>query len=426
MLPKRRISYQFTIILGLMIMITIAIPTRAAAQGIVQGENLPYGTVITGDAVFYGNSVNVDGDIYGDVFAIASEIEINGKVSGSLVLFGNKVTVNNEVGGTIYVAAMQLDLAPKAVLSRNLYFGGLSLNTQEGSQIRRDLYTATLGAQMNGSVDGEIQAIIGPAEFFFLMMERIDPQNQLNLKPAAITVAAISNQGTDKIKPKVMLAGFAPALSLEAISLQQLEGLTWENVGDWLLERFQDWLVLLVFGLLGLWLMPKWVHGSVQSLISKPLPSAGWGLLGFVISLNLIGVVILCMIIIIVIGLFLGTIAFWELAWSFMAFGSFSLGVISTSFTLFVIYISKAIVAVWIGGKILNRIAPSYAGNNPLALITGLVLYVLLAAVPILGWVIGILATVFGLGAVWLFYKNRRVQARKLEAGITSDMTTVS
>ncbi len=425
MINNTRLFYQISTLLGIAILISIITPTRAAAQGIVQGDDLPKGTVITGDAAFYGNSVKVDGDVDGDVFAIASEIEINGKVSGSLVLFGNKVTVNNEVGGTLYVAAMQLDLAPKAMLSRNVYFGGLSLSTQEGSQIHRDLYTATLGAQMNGSVDGEIQAIIGPAEFFFLMMERIDPQNQLNLKPAAMTVAAISNQGTDKNEPKVMLAGFAPALSLEAISLQQLEGLTWENVGDWLLERFQDWLVLLVFGLLGLWLMPKWVRGSVQSLISKPLPSAGWGLLGFVISLNLIGVVILCLIIIIVIGLFLGTIAFWELAWSFMAFGGFSLGVISTSFTFFVIYISKAIVAVWVGGKILDRIAPSNAGNYPLALITGLALYVLLAGVPILGWVIGILATVFGLGAVWLFYKNRRVQTRKLEAGITSDMMTV-
>jgi len=425
MINNTRLFYQISTLLGIAILISIITPSQVAAQGIVQGENLPNGTVITGDAVFYGNSVNVDGDIDGDVFAIANEIEINGRVSGSLVLFGNKVTVNSEVGGTLYVAAMQLDLATNAVLSRNVYFGGLSLSTQEGSQIHRDLYTATLGAQMNGSVDGEIQAIIGPAEFFFLMMEKIDQQNQLNLKPAAITVATISNQGTNNNEPKVMLAGFAPALSLEAISLQQLEGLTWENVGDWLLERFQDWLVLLVFGLLGLWLMPKWVRGSVQFLISKPLPSAGWGLLGFVISFNLIGVVILALIIIIIIGLFLGTIAFWELAWSFMAFGGFSLGVISTSFTLFVIYISKAIVAVWVGGKILDRIAPSHAGDYPLALITGLALYVLLAGVPILGWVIGIFATVFGLGAVWLFYKDRRVQARKLEPGITSEMTTV-
>jgi hypothetical protein len=38
----------------------------------------------------------------------------------------------------------------------------------------------------------------------------------------------------------------------------------------------------------------------------------------------------------------------------------------------------------------------------------GLVLYVVLRAIPILGWVIEGIVTIFGLGAIWLAYRHRR------------------
>jgi hypothetical protein len=227
------------------------------------------------------------------------------------------------------------------------------------------------------------------------------------------------------IDTEIIFAGLMPALFGESLSALQAEEIDWGKVTDWLLERLQEWFVLLAFGLLGLWLKPKWIPESAKLLHSKPLAASGWGLLGIAISFNLIGVAILMLIIIIAIGLFLGMIPLWELAWSFMAIGCFSLGLVSTSFALFVIYISKAIVAFLVGLMILNRFAPAYAIYKPLALITGLVLYVLLSAVPILGWVIGMLATVLGLGAVWLLYKDRRSQANISEMKISGEMAMV-
>ena len=194
---------------------------------------------------------------------------------------------------------------------------------------------------------------------------------------------------------------------------------------DWLLKRLQEWIVLLVFGLLGLWLKPKWIPESAKLLQTRPLAATGWGLLGIVISFNLIGVAVLLLIIIIAVGLFLGMLPLWDLAWSIMAIGGFSLGLVTTTFSLFVIYISKAIVAFLVGLIILNRLAPAYAMYKPLALIIGLVLYVLLSAVPILGWVIGMLATVLGLGAVWLLYKDRRLQAKMSEMKVSAEMEMV-
>lgn len=427
MIKNRRNLYQRLIILGMVILASVAVPTQVGAQGIIKGDNLPTETMINGDAVFTGESVKIDGVVDGDVLAIAKKVEINGTVNGSLVVIGNEVFVNSGIGGTLYALALQFDLGSEANLNRNLYFGGLSLSTQEGSQIQRDLQSITLGAQLNGIVNGTMRAIIGPMEFFFLIMEKIDKTGWLKSGEASISSIADQDFEMDSTanETEIIYAGLTPALWGKSLSALQAEEIDWKKVADWLLERLQEWIVLLAFGLLGLWLKPKWIPESAQLLQSRPLAATGWGLLGIVISFNLIGVAVLMLIIIIAIGLFLGMVPLWELAWSFMAIGGFSLGLVSTSFALFVIYISKAIVAFFVGSIILNRFAPAYAIYKPLALIIGLLLYVLLSAVPILGWVIGMLATVLGLGAVWLLYKDRRFQAKMSEMKINEEMATI-
>lgn len=424
---NRRSFYQFLIILVAAILLSVAIPSQVGAQSIIQGDSLPTQTMINGDAIFHGDTVRIDGDVDGDVLAIANEVEINGRVSGSLVVIGNEVFINSGIGGTLYALALQFDLGSEANLNRNLYFGGLSLNTQEGSQIQRDLRSMTLGAQLNGIVNGTIRAIIGPMEFFFLIMEKIDKTGWF--KPDEASIMSIADQDMEMDltanEPEVILAGMMPVQLEASLSALQVEEIDWKKVADWLLKRLQELFILLVFGLLGLWLKPKWIPDSAKLLHSRPLAATGWGLLGIVISFNLIGVAVLILIIIIAIGLFLGMLTLWELAWSFMAIGGFSLGFVATAFSLFVIYISKAIVAFLVGLMILNRFAPAYAMYKPLALIIGLVLYVLLSAVPILGWVIGMLATVLGLGGVWLLYKDRRLQAKMSEMKISGEMEMV-
>ncbi len=426
MIKNIKIFYQFVTIMMVVILLSVAIPSQVSAQGIVQGDNLPTETMIKGDAVFRGETVRIDGDVDGDVLAVANEVEVNGSVSGSLVVIGNEVTVNSSVGGTLYALAFQFNLGSEADLNRNLYFTGLSLGTQEGATIQRDLYSASLGAQLKGNVNGEIRAIVGPMEFFYLIMERIDQTNWFKSDEASITNFTNQEFEMDSTAhtPTVLFSSLMPARIGESLSALQAEEIDWVKVTDWLLERVQEWTVLIIFGLLGLWLKPKWISDSAQILLSRPLAATGWGFLGTVISFNLMGVAILMLIIIIAIALFLGMIPLWELAWSFMAIAGFSLGFVSTAFALFVIYISKAIVAFLVGLMLLNRIVPAYAKYKPLALIIGLVLYVLLAAIPILGWVIGMLATVLGLGAVWLLYKEKRRQAKLSTMQVSGEMAT--
>jgi hypothetical protein len=76
-------------------------------------------------------------------------------------------------------------------------------------------------------------------------------------------------------------------------------------------------------------------------------------------------------------------------------------------FTLTVQYLSKTIVADMVGTLILKRVSPQSLEYRILPLLLGLVLYVLLRSIPILGWAIEVIVTLFGLGAILVTLRDR-------------------
>jgi hypothetical protein len=91
--------------------------------------------------------------------------------------------------------------------------------------------------------------------------------------------------------------------------------------------------------------------------------------------------------------------------------GFSGLGLAFTVFTLLVSYGSKLVVAYLFGRLLLQTLAKQYAGRKFLTLFVGVVVYALVAWIPILGWLIGLVATLIGLGAMWLWFRERRVRA---------------
>ena len=79
-------------------------------------------------------------------------------------------------------------------------------------------------------------------------------------------------------------------------------------------------------------------------------------------------------------------------------------------FALTVAYGSKLVVADLGGTLILQRLAPRglEGGGRILPLLLGLVLYVILRSIPILGWAIEVIVTVLGLGAIWVALRRQR------------------
>jgi hypothetical protein len=432
--PQNRWTRTLFIIVVLMGgVFSLVSPARAQGIDVTFEDSIPAGKVVDNDAILAGTTVKIDGTVDGDALAVGSLVEVNGDVAGSLVAIGQNVVINGTVEGTVYVAAVTLDLGEEAALSRNLYFLGASLNTAEGSTIDRDLVLVSMGAKLSGDIGRNTVGIIGPWELFKLFMDLIgrpvfEPQTGSEISGTSYRV---QNQ-------PVILSGFLPSVSSIAltrseesrssevyltpesisqpnVSAQSDSTIDSEKVLGWLQWIVKEFITLLVFGLLGIWLFSSFLKRSAKKVETKPLQSTGIGLLGLVISVALIGVVILVALLILVLGIGLGALNFWDLAWAVWGVGFTSLGLAFWLSLLFVSYGTKVIVAFLVGSLILKRLAPNSLQYKILPLLLGLLIYVLLAWLPYFGWVIAVLVNAIGLGAAWLAFRDRSPEGSEEE-----------
>ena len=400
-------------------------PARAQGINITVEDSVPAGEVVDNDVLLSGTNVRVDGDVKGDAFAAGSVVEVNGDVEGSLFAVGQNVIINGAVGGTVYVASLTLELGPEAATARNVYYVGGSVATAEEAMIERDLVLISLGAQLSGEIGRNTVGIIGPFEMFRLFMDLIGRPVTLPQSSSAILESqeradnqAILFSGfmpslswlttTTSGEPRFAGSGSIPASVVEPDMLAQTSSsIDSEQIMDWLQWVVEEFITLLVFGLLGIWLFSAFLKRSAEKFEAKPLQSTGIGLLGLVISIALIGVVVLAGLLILTLGIGLGALNLWDLAWAVWGVGFSSLGLAFWLSLLFVSYGTKVIVAFLVGTLILRRLAPNSLNYKILPLLLGLLIYVLLAWVPYFGWVIAVLVNAAGLGAAWYAFRER-------------------
>ncbi|MFL7893141.1 MAG: polymer-forming cytoskeletal protein [Anaerolineales bacterium] len=419
--PQNRLSRAMVVIVILMGGIfSVVSPAHAQGIRINLDDTIPSGEVVENDAFLAGTTVQIDGDVNGDVFAGGGVVEVNGKIEGSLFAAGQNVVINGTVGGTVYAAAVTLDIGPEAELDNNLYFIGASLNTEQGSVVKRDLVVVSMGANLSGEIDRNTVGMIGPWELFKWFMDLIgrpvfepgtsssslEPSFRTESQPVLISgfipwqSSLLADQAADS----------APAVSGKIIQAGQLaqtdSGVDSEQVTKWLGSIGVEFVTLLIFGLIGIWLFAPFLKRSGEKLESKPLQSTGIGLLGLVISVALIGVVILVAVLILMLGVGLGALGLWDLAWAVWGVGFSSLGLAFWLSLLFVSYGTKVIVAFLVGTLILRRLAPKSLQYKILPLLLGLLIYVLLAWLPYFGWVVAVMVNAVGLGAAWLAYRD--------------------
>jgi hypothetical protein len=80
------------------------------------------------------------------------------------------------------------------------------------------------------------------------------------------------------------------------------------------------------------------------------------------------------------------------------------LGLIMLALYLVSLYVSKVIVGFGIGLWILNRLnaEKKFTGNLLWPLVVGLILYVIITQLPLVGWIFGLLGMIWALGAAFV------------------------
>ena len=384
---------------------SLSVVSTAYAQGIVYGDSVPLGVTIENDVILFGETVVIDGTVEGDVIALGSTVRVNGTISGALVSAGQSVTIAGRVGGSVYAASLVLGLGPASTIGRGVYFAGGELDTAQGSAIARDISAIALGARLDGDLGRNMNAIIGPVELFRLAVQGINGllgTNRIQLPPLLSPNSSVpETHALGSIATIHGLQSMGPSAGATILSARV--ALDTERLLAWLLRLGLDFVTFAVLGLLTILLAPSMLSRGAYRIRTSPWAALGWGVAVFAT-----GIVVLIVASAVIVAI---SLLFWALSLGALGTVTFTVGIFSillaaAFYVLLVLFCSKLVAGFFIGRTVLTAIAPRAAEIKILALLVGVLMYLLLAAIPYLGWLIAVGATFVGLGAIWLSVRD--------------------
>jgi cytoskeletal protein CcmA (bactofilin family) len=467
---NRRVWGIVRLVLTLMVVAAglLGVAGRANAVEVVEGGVIPAGQTIDDDVFIAYDNVLVEGTVTGDLFAFGSNIRINGTVGGSLFAAGQTIAVNGEVQGSVYAAGSSAILGGASSVGRNVYYAGFGLEQQPGSQVQRDLITAGYQALLSGAVERNVSASVGA----LVISGEIGGDVRADVgapdaggfmffaPPGAPAAVPLGIRVTEGAEIGGQLTYVSPEAQEDAIGAEPAEGIVYQTpvpdagqeaqrrdgrslgliVVQWIIARLRDLVTLLLLGALILWLWPRWLYRAADVVASQPLLSLGWGVIVWL--LGYIGAAILAFLIVLA-AILLGIVTLGGLAFAVLGIGFSALGLAFTIFWLSVAYISKLVVAFMVGRWIVRGLSrreeprtevatppgeepgpeaaprrverPRSVAEDGWSLVVGVLIYVLLRAIPILGWLIGLVVTLFGLGALFMALRDGWREHRAVE-----------
>jgi hypothetical protein len=120
-----------------------------------------------------------------------------------------------------------------------------------------------------------------------------------------------------------------------------------------------------------------------------------------------------------VLAVILGLLTLGGLVALIVVLGLLAEVVLVLAFWIFTIYLAQIVVSFLAGLLLVETVRPGRGSGRVLPLVVGLILYVMLRAVPVLGPLVGLAVVLLGLGALldWIWAKLRRRRATPPLAG---------
>jgi hypothetical protein len=390
--------------LALLMIFTVGLAQPAYAAEFRNGDTVVIAEdeVIDDDLFIAGQTVTVNGAVNGDLFAAGADVTVNGPVAGSLFVTGRTLAANGAVSGSVYASGYAFTLGPEASAGRNLYFGGFSLTMAPGSQVGRSVYgggyqmilngevadNVSIGAgalELNGTVGGDVRGDVGnpdnPAPTFFMPpFEGAVPAVSPGLRVGE------NAQVTGDVDVNVASADAAETPPIYSLANARTR---------WVVGEF---IALLIIGALLLWLWPGWLRRT-SAAARRWLPSMGTGLLTVIVAIVAVPIALGLIVLMAIAG---GWLTFNQLTVPILGVGLAALVFVVAAF-LFVAGLLSKLVVAYLGGRLLlqRSLTASISFLDFVALALGVLIYMVLRALPFgIGWVIGFLVMLLGLGAI--------------------------
>jgi cytoskeletal protein CcmA (bactofilin family) len=413
------LGWGVIMVLLLIVVAPVSAAERRSGDRVVVGA----GEVVVDDLYAAADTVTIDGTVKGDLIAAASQIVVNGTIEGDVLAVGQALVINGTVGDDLRAAGTAIQFRPRARIGDDALSAASSIEQQANGTIGGDAYLAASQALLAGMTHGELQGV------FAALALRGTIERDVNVAvgardggvviapwttgtgiatpavPAGLTVDHGARIGGTLTYNSPQNATIDPAARIAAgVAYIPTPGDEPPASSMWLVDLLRRYLTLLVIGALLLWLTPSWIGRLSTTVQTQPLPSLGWGTLGFVGAIALLVLIPLVAILLMIV---FGSLTLGGLAAIVLVLATAAWSALLTGFAVVVSYVVQVVVGLLVGRWLLGRVNPQWAEGRwgPLAL--GLAVYVVLRAVPILGVLVALVITLLGLGAIWQWARTR-------------------
>ncbi|MEI6835287.1 MAG: hypothetical protein WCK59_00440 [Candidatus Falkowbacteria bacterium] len=366
--------------------IFLAVPLSASYAFEVKVDNsvkLNKEEIADGNVYASCSDMTIDGTVNGDLIALCKNITVNGTVNGDLIAFSNNITVNGEIKGSARIAGTNLNI--NGQIDHNVNAFGTEINLSPNSKVGWDVLIAGVNGVFNGIISGNLHGYISAAK----ISGKIGKNINLKINPESTS----SGQGGLLITKDAVVAGGltysanqvakieSPSSIVGAIVRQEVKNKEASPVAA-LSKIFYKLAALFLIGLVILSLNKKVIYKASNNLEKKYWQSA---LIGLVILIAAPLVIIFFIFTVIGIPLSLMLLATYLIA----------------------LFLSIIVSSFFVGELLFKRIFKKTL-NIFLVLIIGLLIFVLAAAIPVVGGLITLLFIIYGLGAIFLTIKNHQ------------------
>lgn len=436
--------HKFFSIFTLLAILAFAIATPARAFDGRSGDKIVIKAdeVIDDDLYLAADEIVMDGTVNGDLVAAGRIITVNGTVTGDVIAAAQVVIINGIVVDDVRIAGAALQIGSSANISGDLVAAGASLEARDNSVVSGDLVVGsgqtllagdvsgdvlagTGGLELSGNFGGDVKAYVDmtedtasspPIRMFMTDIPITLPEVRpgLTISDDAVIAGNLEYSSTfDLDIPEGVVGGkinrVVPEIGPEAVEQQPTPA---EKVGKWALNMIRRMATLILFGLLLGWLFPAFMKALPEKIKAQPWTSLGWGAIAWAAFFFLLFVIVLVMILG---GLVFGFLTLGGVSGTIIWLGILALFGFTVLFVLVTSYLTKIVVGDSIGKWILSKTNAALAGHKLWPMVIGVVVLVFVVELlrfPLLplgffGWLINFAVILFGLGALWLWGRER-------------------
>lgn len=323
------------------------------------GKTIDIAGNVDGDVFCVGQDITVTGDISGDVICAGQTVRVAGHVNGNIRVAGQSVTIGGTTARSVTAAGQDISLEASGSVGGDASFGGQNV-TLNGS-IGRDLAVGATTATINGVVSRDVQASV----------------TDLTLGNNARITGDLSYVSRHDVS-RAGGAQVSGAISRSEPPAGQEGGARFGSlIGGSFMFALYMFVALLVVALALILLIPQFIHDAATVAMHSPWKTL---LVGFLASFIMPVIIAALMFTLIGIPLALLLLLSWVV----------------------IVCLSVPFAAYYLGSLLISKNT-----NSPIwMMLLGTAIILVLYMIPLVGFIVWLVATWFGLGIILLQYSR--------------------